>query len=221
MSQVSKSPAVIDVRPIAKQQRHPMIFDALELLAIGESIVIKNDHNPLPLRGQVETIYGEQFSWAHLEEGPEVFQLQFTRRAPAPDGWHRPMLEESNLPLMQPATTPSPVAVDLLDIAHAATRSGPQWAHESEDLDITLLSWQDGRSIEAHVNSEVDVVWIGIGGEGIAIINGEEYQLRPGVALLIPKGSERAVKSTSRLSYLSVHRRRRGLMPTLGGKPLL
>ena len=33
-------------------------------------------------------------------------------------------------------------------------------------------------------------------------------------ALLIPKGCERAVESTSaRLSYLSVHRRRRGLMP--------
>lgn len=221
MSEVTTEAAVIDVRAIPKPQRHPIIFDAMEPLAVGESIMVKNDHNPLPLRGQVETIYGEQFSWNYLEEGPEVFRLQFTRRSSAPAGWQRPASKKGELPMIHPAAPPSPVSVNLLQAAQAMTHSGPQWSYESEDLDMTLLSWDDGKSIETHVNSEVDVVWVGIAGEGTAIIDGQGHPLRPGVALLIPKGSERAVESASRLSYLSVHRRRRGLMPTQGGRPLL
>jgi len=226
MSETSTEIIVIDVRSIPKPQRHPIIFDAMEPLRIGESIVVKNDHNPIPLRGQVETIYGEQFSWSYLEQGPEVFRLQFTRRAPAPAGWQRPTSKKSTLPMIEqtpapaPAPTPTPVSVNLPEVAQAATLSGPQWAHESEDLDMTLLAWEDGKSIEAHLNTEVDVVWVGVAGEGIAIINGVEHALRPGIALLIPKGCERAVQSTSRLSYLSVHQRRRGLFPTLGGQDL-
>lgn len=220
---MSQEPVVIDVRSIPKPQRHPIIFDAMEPLQIGESIVVKNDHNPLPLRGQVEAIYGEQFSWNYLEEGPEVFRLQFTRRAPSPANWQRPESKKGNLPLVQTAAPmPSPTRVDLLETLRNVSHSGPQWAHESEDLDATFLSWRAGESIAAHVNAEVDVVWIGVAGEGIATINGEEHALRAGVTFLIPKGCERAVEAGAEgLSYLSVHRRRRGLMPTLGGKPLL
>ncbi len=120
-----------------------------------------------------------------------------------------------------PLTPPSPVRVDLLQQCRAASHSGPQWSHECDDLDVTLLSWDNGKRIEPHTNTEVDVVWIGVEGTGVATVNGEPHELRPGVALLIPKGCERAVESTAgRLSYLSVHRRRRGLMPTVGGKSL-
>jgi len=124
---------------------------------------------------------------------------------------------------MSEASPAMPVRMDLLEACRAASQSGPQWGHESEDLDMTLLSWEKGRRIEPHINEEVDVVWIGVAGEGVATINGETHELRPGVALLIPKGCERGVESVSeRLSYLSVHRRRRGLRPTLGrgGRPL-
>lgn len=207
-------PLVLDVRPIPKPQRHPLIFDALDKLTVGKSLVVLNDHNPIPLRGQVEAIYGEQFAWHYLEKGPEVFRLQFTRRAAAPDGWKRPEERTSGSPAAS-----SPVCVDLLEACRAAASpSGPQWSHESEDLDVTLLSWANNRRVEPHVNEEVDVVWIGVEGAGVATINSEAHELRPGVALLIPKGCERAVESASeqRFSYLSVHRRRRGLRPTLG-----
>jgi quercetin dioxygenase-like cupin family protein len=106
---------------------------------------------------------------------------------------------------------PMPVWVDLLEACHATTHSGPQWAHECEDLDMTLLTWKEGRRIEAHVNSEVDVVMIGLEGAGVVTVNGEPHEMRSGAALLIPKGCKRAVEATSeRFSYLSVHRRRRG-----------
>ena len=111
----------------------------------------------------------------------------------------------------------SPVWIDLLDISRNTTASGPQWAHESDDLDMTLVSWADGKGIEAHINHEVDVVWIGVEGEGIATIDGHARELRPGVAVLIPKGVVRGVRNgAARFSYLSLHRRRAGLRPTLG-----
>jgi mannose-6-phosphate isomerase-like protein (cupin superfamily) len=114
-----------------------------------------------------------------------------------------------------------PTWIDLLECCHAATHSGPQWGHECEDLDLTLLSWNQGVRIEAHVNAEVDGVLIGVEGSGIVTVDGQRYELRPGVALVIPKGCKRAIQSTAgRLSYLSVHRRRRGLMPAIGGRPV-
>ncbi|HEX8834683.1 MAG TPA: DUF2249 domain-containing protein [Abditibacteriaceae bacterium] len=227
-------PRTIDVRPIPKPQRHPLIFDVIEVLAVGESVVILNDHNPIPLRGQVETLYGRQFAWCYLEEGPEIFRLQFTRREPAPAGWQRPESKknllngialETGAPTPLASATgsamPAPVIVDLLSACNAASHSGPQWAHECEDLDMTLLSWPNGKSIEAHANNEVDVVMIGVAGKGIVTIDGVAHELNSGVALLVPKGCTRGLQSVSeRFSYLSVHRRRRGLMPTLDGKPI-
>lgn len=213
------APQLIDVRPIPKAQRHPLIFAALDELAVGESVVVHNDHNPIPLRQQVEAIYGAQFAWHYLEEGPGEFRLQFTRRAVAPADWQRspPNTLRSDLPMVPenaPASTCSATCVDLRAACGHASHNGPQWGHESDDLDLTLLAWQRGQSIAAHVNHEVDVAWIGVEGTGIVIVNGERQELRPGVMLLIPKGCERSVQSSGeRLVYLSVHRRRRGLMP--------
>ena len=218
MSEVqTATPQVIDVRPIPKPQRHPLIFAALDALAVGASVIVHNDHDPIPLRGQVEALYGAQFAWQYLEAESGEFRLQFTRRETAPAGWNRPRSDavQSTLPMAPPAaSTCSATQVDLHEIGQRASHSGPQWGHESDDLDLTLLSWQRGQSIEAHVNREVDVVWVGVEGAGVVTIDGQAQQLRPGVAIIIPKGCERSVRSTAeRLVYLSLHRRRRGLMP--------
>jgi mannose-6-phosphate isomerase-like protein (cupin superfamily) len=120
-----------------------------------------------------------------------------------------------------PLALPKAVWIDLLNTSRNASGSGPQWSHESEDLDLTLLSWSKGRRIEPHVNSEVDVVWIGVEGEGVATVNGVVHPLSPGVALLIPRGCERSIESTSeRLCYLSLHRRRPGIQLTRGRQSL-
>ena len=73
----------IDVRSIPKPQRHPLIFAELNKLPVGGSAVVKNDHNPIPLRGQVEQFYPSEFEWSYLEEGPEIFRLCFKRVAPS------------------------------------------------------------------------------------------------------------------------------------------
>ena len=114
--------------------------------------------------------------------------------------------------------TPRPILIDL-QTAHA--HSGPQLGHESEDLNVTLLSWKAGQGVATHINDEVDVVLIVVDGEGEVSVDGQAFALIVGQALLIPKGCERAIRCAGeRFSYLSVHRRRRGLMPTLSGRRL-
>ena len=117
--------------------------------------------------------------------------------------------------------TAEAVLIDLNALSDAAVGAGPQWGHASDDLNLTLLSWPAQHCVAAHVNNELDVVIVVVAGEGEVTVNDQTFQLRAGQALLIPKGAERAIRcSGERFSYLSVHRRRRGLMPTIGGKPI-
>lgn len=119
----------------------------------------------------------------------------------------------------QPGTKDA-VRIDLTELCRNATGSGPQWGHESEDLNLTLLSWEAGKSIAPHVNNEVDVVAIVLDGAGEFTVNGQAYPLSAGQALLIPKGAERSIWSGDNgFRYLSLHRRRRGIVLTTGGRP--
>ncbi|MEO6908332.1 MAG: DUF2249 domain-containing protein [Abditibacteriaceae bacterium] len=80
-TQIPENSTELDVRVIPGPQRHPHIFGELQRLAIGESLIIKNDHDPVPLRHQVDGNFAGEFDWKYLEEGPEVFRLCFTRTA--------------------------------------------------------------------------------------------------------------------------------------------
>lgn len=109
---------------------------------------------------------------------------------------------------------------DFCDITRLELHgSGPQWGHESEQLNATVLSWEQGRGLEEQVNTELDTVIVVTEGEGEATVEGQTFTLRAGVVLSVPRGARRAIKSTSeRLTYVSVHQRRRGLMPTFATK---
>lgn len=112
--------------------------------------------------------------------------------------------------------TPSSFLVDLAAICRQATASGPQWSFESTDLDLTLLTWTGPQHIAPSINDEVDVVLIGIAGAGEVLVDDTAYQLSAGQAVLIAKGTRRSLRCvTAPWSYLSLHRRRRGLWPTV------
>jgi quercetin dioxygenase-like cupin family protein len=113
----------------------------------------------------------------------------------------------------------SALLVDLAALSQGATSTGPQWGHASEDLNLTLLHWTPGQAVAPHVNDEVDVVLMVVAGSGEVTVNGVVHTLVPGHVLVIPKGAERAIRATTDLSYLSVHRRRRGLWPTIANQP--
>lgn len=74
-----KELAFIDVRTIQPRERHPKIFAMANDLAVGDSFVIVNDHDPRPLHYQLQAEYPGQFSWTYLESGPVVWRVQLGR----------------------------------------------------------------------------------------------------------------------------------------------
>lgn len=78
---MSNTVSVIDVRTIAPYERHAQIFGRLDALGAGESLQIVNDHDPVPLRMQLEGRAPGQFQWAYLEAGPRQWQIEITKLA--------------------------------------------------------------------------------------------------------------------------------------------
>jgi uncharacterized protein (DUF2249 family) len=70
----------LDVRVIPPRDKHPTIFHTYLALQAGESFVLVNDHDPMPLRYQFEHQYPNQFGWEYLERGPVVWRVQISRR---------------------------------------------------------------------------------------------------------------------------------------------
>src|SRR5262245_65455794 len=70
---------VIDVRPMPPRERHPTIFGTWAELAFGESILLVNDHDPVPLYYQFAAEHSGTFRWEYLEEGPEVFHVRIAK----------------------------------------------------------------------------------------------------------------------------------------------
>ena len=77
-------------------------------------------------------------------------------------------------------------------IAHARNgfTRGPVWTAQSDDLNVNLLVFHRGQAVEEHVNSEVDVLLVGVDGEGVVSIDGEPYALPPGHTVIVPKGAQ-------------------------------
>jgi mannose-6-phosphate isomerase-like protein (cupin superfamily) len=104
--------------------------------------------------------------------------------------------------------------MDLVALAQEGTIRQPVWAYQSVDLNVNLLVWGADEGVVEHVNSEVDVLLVGIVGDGLVEVDGTAHPLRAGQAVLIPKGARRAIRSThGRFAYLTCHRRRAGLWP--------
>ena len=105
-------------------------------------------------------------------------------------------------------------AVDLAALVQERTIRQPVWAYQSADLNVNLLVWGADEGVVEHVNSEVDVLLVGIAGDGLIEVDGTAHPLHSGQALIIPKGARRAIRSTGdRFAYLTCHRRRTGLWP--------
>lgn len=104
--------------------------------------------------------------------------------------------------------------VDLVAVARAADIDGAVWTHQSDDLNANLLFFAAGHGVEPHVNGEVDVLLVGISGEGEVEIDGAVFAVRPGHALIIAKGARRSMRARGEgFAYVTCHRRRGGLWP--------
>ncbi len=66
----------LDVRTIEPPQRHARIFGTLDALREGDALEIVNDHDPKPLRFQLEARSPGQFQWTYLQSGPVEWRVR-------------------------------------------------------------------------------------------------------------------------------------------------
>lgn len=108
-----------------------------------------------------------------------------------------------------------PIVQDLPRLARLAMGMKPVWSHQGEDLNLNLISCTAGQGVGRHLNAEVDVVMIGIDGDGSVELNGVWHALGPGHIVIVPKGAQRATRCNGdHFAYLTCHRSRPGLWPT-------
>jgi len=120
----------------------------------------------------------------------------------------------------EPRRDPPPAVVDLAAAAEASAGSGPVWSHAGEDLNANLVVLGAGGGVAEHVNAEVEVLLVAVAGEGVVTLDGARLTLRAGQALVVPKGSRRAIAASGdRFAYLTCHRRRGGLWPANAPRP--
>jgi uncharacterized protein (DUF2249 family) len=81
MSMQPTDTATVDVRAMIPRERHPLIFATFDGLALGESLLLVNDHDPKPLYYQLQAERPGAAGWEYLEQGPEVWQVRITRQA--------------------------------------------------------------------------------------------------------------------------------------------
>jgi mannose-6-phosphate isomerase-like protein (cupin superfamily) len=103
--------------------------------------------------------------------------------------------------------------MDLLTVDRRGA-DGAVWSlPHGGDLDANLVRLGPGGAIGAHVNDDVDVLIVGIEGDGCVTIDSVQNSLRPGVVVAVPKSTTRSIHSHpgGELKYLTVHRARAGV----------
>lgn len=76
---VSTATRELDVRVIPPRDKHPSIFRTLDELGSGESLMLINDHDPKPLRYQLDAERPDSYDWQYVAEGPEEWRVRITR----------------------------------------------------------------------------------------------------------------------------------------------
>lgn len=70
---------VLDVTQIEPRFRHSIIFETFDNLGPGESFILLNDHDPMPLRHQFNMMRPALFQWEYLEQGPRWWRVRLSR----------------------------------------------------------------------------------------------------------------------------------------------
>jgi hemerythrin-like domain-containing protein len=107
---------------------------------------------------------------------------------------------------------------ELVHPGELAGSNGPLWGAASEDLNATLLGWDEGLGTPRHVNAVRDVLVVVLAGKGTVRIGATEHAVGAGDVVLIAKGTQRQITAgRGGLRYLTTHLRRGGLAIAPGG----
>lgn len=71
---------VIEAQEIPATTRHAIIVESFDNLEGGDSLVIVNSHDPIPLLRFFQNSRTDQFVEEYLEKGPEVWRLRLTKK---------------------------------------------------------------------------------------------------------------------------------------------
>lgn len=66
-----------DARGVAKRFRHAAIFGALQSLHPGETMRFVNDHDPIPLLGQLQQAFGDTLGIEYVRREPDEIVIDF------------------------------------------------------------------------------------------------------------------------------------------------
>jgi len=72
---------ILDVRPMPPRERHATLFHVWGRMPEGDSLLLVNDHDPLPLYYQFAAEQTGLFRWEYLEAGPLVWRVSISKGA--------------------------------------------------------------------------------------------------------------------------------------------
>jgi uncharacterized protein (DUF2249 family) len=70
---------MLDVRETPCSIKHGLIIDTFVNLAVGEHFILRNGHDPVPLRYQFEAEFPGTFTWAHVHRLPDDVAVKITK----------------------------------------------------------------------------------------------------------------------------------------------
>ena len=73
----------LDLRDVPRPLRHSLVFQKLDALPTGGSFIVVNDHDPVPLSMQIDSMRPGQAAWEYIKRGPDIFRIRIRRVAPA------------------------------------------------------------------------------------------------------------------------------------------
>lgn len=187
----------LDVRPMRKPDKHPAIFGAYEALAVGESLLLVNDHDPRHLRDEFEVEHPGGYAWEYVAKERGDWRIRITRLASTP------------LPRLLTDTT----AI----AAGSPDSTGAIWKLQmrARDLDSNIIALAPGTTIDAHAGPDVDVLIHVLAGSGRLTTELDTLELRGGTLVWLPRRSRRQFAAgPDGLRYLTVHQRRQALTLT-------
>jgi uncharacterized protein (DUF2249 family) len=71
----------LDVRPIPPRDKHRTIHRLLDALPTGGTLRLINDHDPRPLRFELDADHPGHYGWEYIEQGPEIWRVDIRRLA--------------------------------------------------------------------------------------------------------------------------------------------
>lgn len=78
---ITSATQVIDARPLPCPERRARVFAAAGMLAPGESFLLINDHDPLPLRTLLCQHFQVAWTWEYEVAGSDIYVVRVGRLA--------------------------------------------------------------------------------------------------------------------------------------------